>query len=317
MTLTLLLSLSLARADNPAVVVQEDRSVVAEPVAEPSLTESPVAEPPLEPALADPIHVSIEMPPQVPATVGLLPSVDLPMRGTWSALPLLVLTGILMLISTSIKRLRDLLRPAGLMPAALLALSRAASTAATFALIGAIIALVPPTYAPVLPWMFLAAAVAFGWSARDVLPDLIGGLVIRIDGRVTVGQRLVGAAEPGRGVVSDLGLLSVTLTDGDATWTVPNRRLLKAPLRVEDTRCPEVAVWLTLPADVPPAVMRAALSEAALTTPWGAPGVRPELQQDPASPARWRVVMRVLHESAIEDFQGSLRERVLEHLAAD
>jgi len=306
MTLTLLLSLSVAQADNP-VVVEEDPSVAVELVSEPSTA----------PASPDPIHVSIEMPPQIPATVGLLPSADLPMRGAWSALLLLVLTGILMLVSTSIKRLRALLRPAGLLPAALLALSRAASTAATFALLGAIIALVPPAYAPVLPWMFLAAAVAFGWSARDVFPDLIGGLVIRIDGRVTVGQRLVGAAEPGRGVVSDLGLLSATLTDGDATWTIPNRRLLKAPLRVEDTRCPEVEVWLTLPADVPPAAMRAALSEAALTTPWGAPGARPELQQDPSSPERWRVVMRVLHEAATEDFQGSLRERVLEHLAAD
>lgn len=311
MILTLLLSLSSALADIPPEAHSEashdEQPVVVEPV----------AEPPVVPAPADPINVSIDMPPQIPATVGLIPSSDLPMRGAWSALLLIVLTGILMVVSASIKRLRLLLRPSGLLPAALLALSRAASTAGIFAFIGAIIALVPPAYAPALPWMILAAAAAIGWSARDVLPDLIGGLVIRIDGRVKVGQRLVGADEPGRGVVSDLGLLSATLADGDATWTVPNRRLLSAPLRVEDSHCPEVAVWLTLPADVPPATMRAALSEAALTTPWGAPGVRPELQQDPAVPGRWRVVMRVLQESAIEDFQGSLRERVLEHLAAD
>ncbi|MFT5686537.1 MAG: hypothetical protein ACI8RZ_007493 [Myxococcota bacterium] len=308
---TLLLSLSVAQADIPPDPhTDEPTEAHADP---PAVVESVV--PPDAPVV--PINVSIEMPPQIPATVGLIPSADLPMRGPWSALLLLLITGGLLATAGGIRRLRTLLSPSGMLPSALLALNRAASTVATFAFFGAIIALVPPSYAPALPWMILAAAVALGWSARDVLPDLIGGLVIRVDGRVKVGQRLIGADEPGQGVVTDMGLLTATLVDGEATWSVPNRRLLSAPLRVEDARCPEVSVWLSLPAEIAPATMRAALSEAALTTPWGAPGVRPELQQDPSAPGRWRVVMRVLDSAAIEGFQGSLRERVLEHLAAD
>ena len=85
-------------------------------------------------------------------------------------------------------------------------------------------------------------------------------------------------------------------------------------LQVEDSHWPEVDVWLSLPGKHSPATVRAALSEAALTTPWGAPGIEPRIQQDPSSPGRWRVVMRVISTPAVEAFQGSLRERALERL---
>ena len=159
--------------------------------------------------------------------------------------------------------------------------------------------------------MILAAAAALGWSARDVLPDLIGGVVIRIDRRVQVGQRIIG-----KGVVSDLGLLTTTLADGSRTHAVPNRTLLTNTLQIEDARWPEVEIWLTLSESASATTIRAALREAALTTPWGAPGARPDIQQDPAVPQRWRVAMRVLDEGFIGAFQGSLRERTQERLSA-
>lgn len=231
------------------------------------------------------------------------------MRGGWSALFLLVMTGLMLTGAGLVRRLSGGLRPTGVLPSALLAVTRTLRAGAALAFLGAIIALVPPAYAPALPWMILAAAAALGWSARDVLPDLIGGLVIRVDGRIKLGQRVVG-----QGVVTDLGLLSATLQDGPTTHAVPNRLLLSQALIVEDTHWPEVSVWLSLPGEHAAAGVRAALSEAALTTPWGAPGVLPQIQQDPAAPGRWRVVMRVIDAPAVEAFRGSLRERALERL---
>jgi hypothetical protein len=296
-----LLMLAPARADVPP---PDPAAVVTAPAAPPA-------------AAPEPVTVNVELPPQVSPIAGLVPSADLPLRGPASALLLLVLTGVLLGGAGALRRLGAGLRPVGLLPGGLSALDRGASTVAVLTFFGALVALVPPAYAPALPWMILAIAAALGWSARDVLPDLIAGLVVRVDGRVRVGQRLIPEAGPGRGLVTDMGLLSTTLEDGGAICTLPNRRLLSDALRVEDDPWPEAAVWLTLPDQVAPAAMRAALSEAALTTPWGAPGATPQIQQDPSQPQRWRVVMRVLDDAVIDDFQGTLRERVLERLPVE
>ena len=302
----LLLLLPLAVAENPP---EPDQEAVHATVDDPVVPEAVVPDPVVPEPVADPITVNVDLPPQVSPAAGLIPSADLPLRGPWSALLLLVFTGGLFVSAAALRRLGHGLLPVGVLPSTLLTLSRSLRALALLSFFGAIVALVPPAYAPALPWMILAAAAAVGWSARDVLPDIIGGLVIRVDGRVKVGQRIIG-----QGVVIDLGLLSATISDGTGARAVPNRTLMAQPLVVEDARWPEVAVWLTLPVGHPPARIRDALTEAALTTPWGAPGMRPQIQQDPAAPQRWRVVMRTLDASAAAAFQGSLRERTMERL---
>lgn len=315
--LLIVLSTAVARSPLPPDVTpaSADEPPISAPVPPEPVPPEPVPpvsvtpEPPAVDVAAEPIAVHVDLPPQVSPAAGLIPSADLPMRGPWSALLLLFLTGTLFASAAALRRLRVDLRPVGVLPTTLLMLTRSLRALATLSFIAALVALVPPAYAPALPWMILAAAAAVGWSARDVLPDIIGGLVIRVDGRVKVGQRIIG-----QGVVTDLGVLSATISDGSGAQAIPNRTLMAQSLVVEDARWPEVAIWLTLPVGHPPATIREALTEAALTTPWSAPGMRPQILQDPASPHRWQVVMRTLDAAAMSAFQGSLRERTMERL---
>ena len=287
----ILLLHTLAQADEPPVIAEEPTPIEqVEPI--------------------EPIELDVTQPPPVPTMAEVIPSADLPFRGPWAALFLLFLTGLSLSSVGAIRRLGQELRPTGLLPSAITTTIRAVRTLAALAFIGAVIALVPAAYAPALPWMILACAVAVGWSVRDVLPDLVGGVVLRVEGRLARGQRL-----PAHGVIESVGLLSTTLRDGQTTQTMPNRLLLTEPLVRDEAHWPAVEVWLLLP-EAPAASIRLAIADAALTTPWGAPGEMPIIEQDPAQPARWRVSQRIIDARFTSHFRGSLRERVLDRLSA-
>jgi hypothetical protein len=159
-----------------------------------------------------------------------------------------------------------------------------------------------------LPFALLAAALAFGWSLRDVLPDLIGGAVLAFERRVKPGMWVAG--EGYSGVVERVGLRATWLRDAsDRRVAVPNRNLVSNPVTSDANLWPTREVTLRVQTDAPAEVVRRALIDAVLASPWTPLTEVPSVQRDGADPAVWLVRARVLDLSFANRFEGELLER--------
>jgi small-conductance mechanosensitive channel len=171
-----------------------------------------------------------------------------------------------------------------------------------------------PVGASTAPFAGLAAALAIGWSLRDLLPDLVGWFVLLGQHRIRRGRHVRGPDFGGR--VERVGLLATTLGDRSGEHTaVPNRRFVGQPLTVADSAYAPVELTVPVPG-VPPSVARRALREAVLLSPWLAPDPAPEIGADPTRPELWRVRATLIEPRFAEPFSGSFAERVQEVLSA-
>jgi hypothetical protein len=240
----------------------------------------------------------------------LLP--DPPSRGLRPA----VMFGLLALVSSLAvpagRSAADGLLPNGVFPRALRWLEVAARILTVVAVIGLALALIPERLAPAVPWMAVAAAAALGWSARDVLPDLVAWVFLAAEGRLRAGTWVEGDGFEGR--VSSLRPRATWVVDprGRFVW-VPNRRLIGDAVRTDGAH-PEAIVTVAAPDGVAAEDTRRALREAVLLSPWVAPGARPEIAWDSAAPGRWTVRVRLLDLRFRDRFAGTLPERVQEVL---
>lgn len=226
-----------------------------------------------------------------------------------------VLLVVVAVFANAFGRVRRRLPPRGLLPRAVAGLhigSRA--LVVVFGLV-ALAHFVPASYAPVLPWVALAAAAAAGWSARDFLPDLIAGVVLFIERRVRPGRWVAG--EDFSGEVEALGPRSAKLRDADGrVVAVPNRKLLGGPVSVDSSRQPRIEVAVRVPPGIDAVTARRAIEDAALLSPWRALHENPEVRRDGTDARTWRVRVRLLEPHFFRAFESALVDHVEEVLEA-
>jgi len=217
-------------------------------------------------------------------------------------------------LSQAAAAVRRQLRSGGRLTALLHGAAMVGRGVALLLILGAIGSFLPPSLASALPWVMLATAVAVGWSAREPIADLVAGLLLATERRLALGQWLQVDGFEGR--IETIGLRAVWLVDRHGHHIgIPNRVLLRTPQRIDLEEFTEFVVRLRLP-PAPAARCRAALEEAALLSPWLAPGARPQVMRDPSDPTLWTVRARLLRPEYQARFEGALPDR-LEILLAE
>ncbi|MFW6051150.1 MAG: mechanosensitive ion channel domain-containing protein, partial [Myxococcota bacterium] len=238
----------------------------------------------------------------------------LPESRTGSALGLLAAL-IVAAVGTSLaRRAREGLPVQGVLPRLMQVLHTALRLGVVGLAIALIVRLLPPWMGPALPWVLLAAAAALGWSTRDLLPDVVAGVVILFERRIRRGMWIAG--ESFSGVVAGIGLRATWVVDARGhRIAVPNRRLLSGPVTTDSAVGAEHEVTLRM--DVPAAAgrVRQALRDAVLQSPWVPPGAAPVVLRDPDEPSLWHVRSRLLEARFAPRFEGELLERAEELLA--
>lgn len=238
----------------------------------------------------------------------------LPASRTGNLLGLLGAMVIAALGASLTRRLRDVLPRRGLFPRLLQVLH----TVLRLLVLGLVIALVvrvlPSWIGPALPWVLLAAAVAVGWSARDLIPDVVARVVVLFERRIRRGEWISG--EDFSGAVVGVGLRATTVVDARGhRILVPNRRLLSAPIVSTSAVGAEHEVTLRLEHTAAAARVRQALHDAVLQSPWVPPGAAPIVLRDTDQPDVWHVRTRLLEARHAPRFEGELLERAEEILA--
>ena len=96
---------------------------------------------------------------------------------------------------------------------------------AAMAFLATFFLLLPESLRPAVPWVLIAAGVALGWSARDMLRDLLAAAVLLIERRIRPGVRI--RTQDHQGVVIRTGFRAVYLaSDEGGELGVPNRVFL-------------------------------------------------------------------------------------------
>lgn len=295
--------------------------VTTEPVAhEPPVTTEVFGPelPPQSPVDLLPVEVRPVVEPPVvviePPDAPLLDIVPRVKAGGWRrALALGLVGGVFAMGAAGLRRLNRHLKPTGVFPATVRTIEVVVRVLVVFFGLSALGSLVPASIAPALPIVVMAAAVAVGWSARDVVQDLIAGLFITIEGQLRAGYWIAG--ERYSGSIEALGLRVTWLRDVHGRRiVVPNRILLAQPLVTDDKPWPRIQFRVALPVDAPTRAIRRALEEAILLSPWVAPEPEMEVHPDALDHSIWHVAVRVLDSRFAHRFQGLLRERVEEIL---
>ena len=245
-----------------------------------------------------------------PDYLGISPAIDTTSADDGSGLGWLLLATLLLLGAALLVRQRPRLRPSGWLPELIDVTSAVLRAMAVGALLAAVARMLPPALAPVLPWLALAAALAVGWSARAFAPDLLAGVLLRVGRRIPPGQWIQVGSHAG--AVEDISLLSASLRTPEGTLSLPNRALLELPRRVAlpTDAHPVAEAEILLDTTRPAAVVRAALRDAALLSPWTAAGVEPTIAQSALDPRRWTVRVAVLAPHHVAALAGSLHDRV-------
>lgn len=240
---------------------------------------------------------------------------ELPERRV-STLGLLVVFLSSLALLALVHRLRRPLPDQGVLPRVLGVLHLALRLSAVVVLLMLSARFLPSWLQPSLLLTLAAVAVAVGFGGVwTVLPDVVGGMVLLTEGRLKPGQWVVG--EGFAGAVEHVGPRVTVLRAADgALVTVPNRCVVRSPVRASERRWHEVEVELRTPEGAPASQLRHAIREAVLSSPYIPPDPGLVLSRDPRKPNRWRLRVRLLHVRYAAPFEGQLVERVEEAVAA-
>ncbi|MCB9677577.1 MAG: mechanosensitive ion channel family protein [Alphaproteobacteria bacterium] len=234
-------------------------------------------------------------------------------RSFWFAIGRLVLAGLCGLLASLLRWASRDLRSSGVLPRVLSVVELLARLAVAVFLLGALAALVPESLAPALPIVVIAAAFAMGWSARDVLHDLVAGVFLLVEGQLRAGSWIRG--ERYSGTIEAIGVRVTWLRDVyGRRIIVPNRVLLAQPLVADDNPWPRIQFTVAMPTDATTDAIRSALEEAIIVSPWVAPQPDCEVHPDGIQAGHWHIAVRLLDSQYADRFQGLLRERVEEIL---
>ncbi|MEQ1570151.1 MAG: hypothetical protein ABMA64_31245, partial [Myxococcota bacterium] len=214
------------------------------------------------------------------------------------------------LVATALRAASARLLPTGWLPSAARLVEVLARGVWVVAGAGAVLSLVPAPLEPLVPWVGVATALAVGWSARDVLPDLVAWGFLTAEGRLRPGAWVRSASF--EGVILSSRPRTLWLVDRHGRRTgIPNRMVAREPLTTDPNGHPEVVVELVLPG-VDPTAARATLVHAALSSPWLAPGTPVSVDARPGVDGGWTVRVRVIDIRFADRFAGTFPERVTE-----
>ena len=175
--------------------------------------------------------------------------------------------------------------------------------------------LLPDWLRPAIVLTLAAGALALGFGVIWVLlPDVVGGIVLLTEGRLKRGQWITG--EGFAGSVEQVGPRVTLLRAADgALLAIPNRRVVKSPVRASDRPWHEVDVEIQTPSGAPAQRLREAITEAVLCSPYVPPDPGLVLARDPRAPDRWHLRVRLIDGRFAAAFEGQLLERMEESLA--
>lgn len=216
--------------------------------------------------------------------------------------------GGVLLLSITVHRvsrlLAERLRPEGILPRAVRWLSRVARLVAVVFAVWLALVLTPAWMGPVLPYLGAAAFVVVLVAARNVLPDLFAGAVLFAERRVRRGRFVRG---PGfEGMVERVQPRATTIRDASGRRTdIPNRRLLEGPVESTDRPFMTHEVRVVVTGEHAPELVRAALEEAVLCTPWTPLEPEVAVRRDESSD-RWVVRTRLLDVRYVPQFDAAI-----------
>lgn len=215
---------------------------------------------------------------------------------------------LLAMLTVAVRRWRDGLPRSGWIPSLIAAVHFVLRIVLVGLGLTLAVRVLPPRLSLVVVLSFAGFAVALGWSARDVLVDLVAGFVIVFERRVRRGMWVSGEGFSGQ--VEQVSLRSTAVRDPQGhRVSVPNRRLLEAPVTSDPSHEREHEVVVSIDSSAPAEEVRAALRDAVLASPWVFPGAKPVVLRDAKEPHRWRVRGRLLEAAYGGRFEGDLLER--------
>ncbi|MFH1465299.1 MAG: mechanosensitive ion channel domain-containing protein [Pseudomonadota bacterium] len=203
------------------------------------------------------------------------------------------------------------LRATGLLPTVLKAsvvLSRTGALAAAFV---GLLHLVPAAWTPAVSYVLVGTALAIGWSVREVVQDVLVGLIFTLEHSFDLGQRL--RFEGINGTLIRMTFRVTWLkTDEGAEIAIPNRRLTGAVLELDPQPYTPVEVTLLVPPCRTAVESRRVLRELALLNPYLAPEVEPLVHRLADDPRRWKVTARLVDARFADRFRGAMVDMVEE-----
>jgi small-conductance mechanosensitive channel len=236
-----------------------------------------------------------------------LPTLEIPVEGS---VPQNLLVALLALIfSQAAASPLKSLESSGLFPFVLRIGVFGGRLVAAMAFLAAFFTLLPESLRPAVPWVLVAAGVALGWSARDMLRDLLAAVVLLVERRIRPGIRL--RTQDHSGVVSRMGFRAVYLeSDEGAELGVPNRVFLSRAYELDTDPHLPIEIRLRIRSPKSTDQIRESLIEMALFSPFLAPGHRPEAVRDPEEAGMWLLKCRLLSSQFIKAFEGALEEQI-------
>lgn len=217
------------------------------------------------------------------------------------------LLGVMLLL---LPLIRGRLAPQGWLPMLLAACDWTMRFALLALLLWLAARLCPEPLVAYLPWALGALAVGGGWAAARFLPDFWAGVWLRLGRRLRPGAWVSG--EGFVGLIDEVGWTATRLSGnaGSASW-VPNRYLLSRVVEFRKAFRSTHRFVLRLEAELyAPPLVRSALHDCLLASPWVDSRQKPHLQHSPEDRGRWEVEVQVLDVRYAERVEGDLYERI-------
>lgn len=294
----------------PAVAPVEAPALAPPRAEAPETSEAPPVSPPdplqEAPPAEDTGLVQLPPPPPPPPT-SLIPLPPAPTPSLPQAVTWLVFAALSSALSDRAQRAVSGLPSRGLLPSLVHGVVLAGRICApVFVLVGGMY-LLPAAWAVAAPYALVGAALALGWTARDLLRDVLGGALLSLEGRVAPQSRV--RFRGLSGVVESLDLRALTLLDDEGQLiTIPNRLLMEDVIAVDPDPYAPVEVTVHLPSGVGAQHVHQVLEELALLSPYLAPSRPPHVYRDPDHKDIWIVSARLVHPRYAKEFRGALVE---------
>jgi small-conductance mechanosensitive channel len=236
-----------------------------------------------------------------------LPVFEVPTNG--SVLQNLFVAFVALLFSQAAASPLKALESSGLFPFVLRLSVFGGRLVAAMAFVASFFLLMPVSLVPAVPWVLVAAGVALGWSARDMLRDLLAASVLLLERRIRPGVRL--KTDHHSGIVTRMGFRAVFIdSDSGVELGLPNRIFLSQSYSLDEDPHLPMEIRLRIRSKKSTDHIRDALIEMALFSPFIAPGHRPEAVRDSENSEIWLLKCRLLSTEFLNAFEGAIEEQI-------
>ncbi len=171
--------------------------------------------------------------------------------------------------------------------------------------------LVPNAWSPAVAYVLVGTALALGWSVREVVQDVVVGLIFTLEHSFQAGQRI--RFEGTTGTLQRMTFRVTWLrTDEGADIAIPNHKLTNVTMELDPAPYAPVSVLLLVPACQSSVEARNTIRELVLLNPYLAPGADPQVHRQADDPQRWLVKARLLDARYADRFRGTMVDLVEE-----